>query len=140
MNRFVVEAPVAVKWFVPEPMYENAVRLFEGPNELLVTDVFFSEFAEILRRKAGLGEITEEEALKIYSALSAVPLTVNPAEPLMKAALEIATSMGRPIQVGLNLSLAVQQDCRLITARRDLYDGLQTTPFSRYLKWIEHAK
>ncbi|MFV1957399.1 MAG: type II toxin-antitoxin system VapC family toxin, partial [bacterium] len=139
MNRFVVEAPVAVKWFVPEPMYANAVRLFEGPNELLVTDVFFSEFADILRRKVGLGEITGEEALKIYSALSAVPLTVNPTEPLMEAAMEIAISMGRPIKVGLNLSLAIQQDCRLVTARRNLYDGLMATPFSRYLKWIEHA-
>jgi len=58
----------------------------------------------------------------------------------MEAALEIAISMGKPIQVGLNLSLAVQQDCRLITVRRDLYDRLLMTPFSRYLKWIEHAK
>jgi len=140
LNRFVVEAPVAVKWFVPEPRYENAVRLFEGPNELLVTDIFFSEFADILRRKVGFGEITGEEALKIYSALSAVPLTVNPAEPVMEAAMEIATSMGQPIEVGLNLSLAIQQDCRLVTARRNLYDGLMATPFSRYLKWIEHAK
>ncbi len=140
MNRFVVEAPVAVKWFVPEPMYANAVRLFEGPNELLVTDVFFSEFADILRRKISLGEMTREEALKVYSALSAVPLTVNPTEPLMETALEIAVSMGRPIKVGLNLSLAVQQDCRLVTVNKSLYDGLMATPFSRYLKWIEHAK
>lgn len=140
MNRFVVEAAVAVKWFVPEPGWEPAVRLFEAPNDLYVTDAFFTVFAEILSRKAGMGELSREEVLKVFSAMKKVNLTVFPVSQLMEAALEIAMTRGYSLDSCLEIALAVCQNCRLVTARRKLYDELSDTPFARHLKWFEHTR
>ncbi len=140
MNRFVVGAAVAAKWFVPEPGWEPAVRLFEASNELYVTDSFFTEFARIMGMKARAGEISREEALKVFSALEKVNLAVFPSNRLIEAALEIAIDRDLSITTCLDLSLAVWQDCRLVTASRELYEGLSATPFSRNLKWFEHSR
>ena len=136
MSRFVVEACVAVKWFVPEVHSESAVRLLEGSNELMATEQLLPEAGDLLSRKVRLGELTIGESREVYAALSSMAVDIHPSRHLIEAALEIAAAMDRPLSDGLSLALAVRQECRMVTAGRELYDTVRGTPFAKHLKWI----
>ena len=58
MSAFVVDASVAVKWFFPEVHEADALRLIHGRHDLLVPDVFFSEFGNALWKRLRRRETT----------------------------------------------------------------------------------
>ncbi|MBI4482062.1 MAG: type II toxin-antitoxin system VapC family toxin [Acidobacteria bacterium] len=51
MKRFVVDASVAMKWFVPEAHQDAALRLLDDSCELLAPDFMAAEFGNILWKK-----------------------------------------------------------------------------------------
>lgn len=136
MARFVVESTVAIKWFIPETHSSDAARLLEGRHELLANDMLLPESSGIISRKARLGELTLKECREVFKAVQSVPVSIYPSKDLLEGALEIAVAMDRPLSDGFNLALAVQQDCRLVTAGKKLHDTLQGTPFSMHVKWV----
>ena len=136
MARFVIEPALAVKWFVPEEHSNTAARLLDGGNELFAPDTLLSDAARLLTAKARMHELTQEESLTVLESLQAAPLWFIPAAPLMESALRIASSLDRPLGDGLSLALAVQSDCRLVTASSILFDTVRGTPFSTHVKWI----
>lgn len=136
MARFVVEAAVVMKCFVPEEFSSPAARLLDGGNELLALDTILSEAVAIITAKIRLDEITDEEGTQIVEALRLLPLRIHPANALLEPALQIATSLDFPFRNGLDLTLAIQADCRLVTASGTLYDRVQETPFARHVKWV----
>lgn len=48
MNKFVVDASVAMKWYLPENYSEHADRLLNPFFELLVPELLFSEIGNVL--------------------------------------------------------------------------------------------
>jgi predicted nucleic acid-binding protein len=136
LARFVVESTVAMKWFIPEIHSSDAARLLEGRHELLATDMLLPESSDLISRKARLGELTLEDCREVFTAVQSVPVSTYPSQNLLEGALEITVGLDRPLSDGLNLALAVQQDCRLVTAKKGLFDLLQGTPFSVHVKWV----
>lgn len=136
MSRLVVDASVAIKWYVPEVHSAAAARLLEGGNELLAPDLIFPEFGNILWKKRRMREIRETEARDILKALRTVPLEVYPSEPLLDAAFEIAISLDRSVYDSLYVALAESQDCRFVTADGKLHNALQNTPLAKSIAWI----
>ena len=136
MSRLVVDASVAIKWYVPEVHSAAAARLLEGGNELLAPDLIFPEFGNILWKKRRMREIRETEARDILKALRTVPLEVYPSEPLLDAAFEIAISLDRSVYDSLYVALAESQDCRFVTADGKLHNALQNTPLAKSIVWI----
>jgi predicted nucleic acid-binding protein len=53
----VIDASVAIKWLVPETLAENAAALLDENNRLTAPDLLLIEFANIIWKKARLGEI-----------------------------------------------------------------------------------
>ena len=125
-----------MKWFVPENHSSDAARLLEGRHELAANDMLLSESSDLISRKARLGELTLEDCRTVLSAIQSVPVSIYPSQNLLEGALEITVAKDRPLSDGLNLALAVQQDCRVITAKKSLLDTVQGTPFSVHVKWI----
>ena len=136
MARFVVEAAIAVKWFVPEEFSRKAARLLDGGNELMASGNIFTEALGIVVAKIRLGEISEKEGGIIAEALGKVPLWIQPVDPLRQPAVDLAAALDLPFRQGMDLATAVQEDCRLITANRTLYDRVQGTHFARHVKWV----
>ncbi|OGI49267.1 MAG: twitching motility protein PilT [Candidatus Muproteobacteria bacterium RBG_16_65_34] len=136
MSRLVVDASVAIKWYVPEVHSAAAARLLEGGNELLAPDLIFPEFGNILWKKRRMREIRETEARDILKALRTVPLEVYPSEPLLDAAFEIAISLDRSVYDSLYVALAESQDCRFVTADGKLHNALQNTPLAKSIAWV----
>jgi len=137
LSRYVVDASVAIKWFVPEVHAEAAARLLEGDNQLLAPDLLFPEFGNILWKKARLGEIRVSEAREILRALEAVPLQVHTTQPLIESAFEIAYGLERSVYDSVYLSLAVINECRMITADKKFYNVLKNSSLAEHIEWVE---
>jgi hypothetical protein len=53
MSRYVLDANVAVKWFVPEDLTPQAVRLLEGNHHFVVPDLLYPEAGNALWQNSG---------------------------------------------------------------------------------------
>jgi len=136
VSRYVADASVVAKWFLPEVHTTSAVRLLEGGHDLLVPDLVFPEVGNVLWKKARLGEITEEEGREILRALRSVPLEVHPTMPLLAAAFELAIGLDRTVYDCVYLALAVQQQCRMVTADSKLRRAVQNAGLEADLLWV----
>ena len=136
MRDVVVDSSVAVKWFVPEVLSEEAAHLLDGSFELITPDLLFAEFGNVLWKKVTRGEIQRGEAGDILAALDAVPLVVVSSSRLVAAALEIAVAYERTVYDALYLALAVARDCTFITADDRLARALSGGPLSRHVRGL----
>ena len=135
--RLVPDAGVVVKWYVPEPDSEAAVRLLDARYELHVPEYCFIEAASVLQRKVALeGTLTEEEGLACYRELRSVPMTVHPTADLLETAYHLAVRYRRPVYDSLYLALAQQVGGRVVTADGRLYRGVSGGPLDRLVLWL----
>ncbi|MEO1401661.1 MAG: type II toxin-antitoxin system VapC family toxin [Cyanobacteria bacterium J06635_1] len=137
MTRYVVDASVGIKWFVPEIHSEAARHLINIRCELLVPDLFFPEIGNILWKRVRRGEDTAENARQTYADLRLVPMQVYESVPLASLALEIALHSGRTVYDSLYLSLAILKQCSMITADLKLFNALKNSALASNLTWIE---
>ena len=135
MTRFVVDASVAVKWFLPEPHSLEALRLLDGESELLVPDLLWAEVGNVLWKRWRQGELPEEAAAGILRDLRKLPLAVHPADGIAEVAWSFASRLGRSFYDSLYLALAASQSCSMITADRRLWNAVGSAVPS--LVWIE---
>jgi predicted nucleic acid-binding protein len=113
MSRFVVDANVAIKWFVPEIHSTEAIRLLSVGCELLAPDLLPAEFGNILWKKTRRNEIQAHQAVEILHALAEVPIALSAASELLESAYLLATKFERSVYDSLYLSLAVREECPL---------------------------
>lgn len=137
MSQFVVDASIAVKWFVPEVYSEHAERLLDDRHELFVPDLLYPEFGNILWKKVRKGEISKKEGVDILTGLAAVPLRIHASAPLTESAYEIALTTSRTVYDSLYLALAILKGCQMVTADEKFRNALQNTVFAKSLLWVE---
>ena len=137
MTRYVVDASVAIQWFVEEVHAEAARRLLADEVELLAPDLFWPECGNILWKKVRRGELTAEEARLIRDGLSQQPLNIFPSDLIIEPALEIALDTGRTVYDSCYLALALLTRCWLVTADQHLFNALQDTEYATHLLWVE---
>ena len=82
MKKFVVDASVAVKWFVPEIQSAAAERLLDPEIVLSAPDLILSELGNTLWKKVRRLEITSHEAEEIVTAFDSVPVEIYPSRAL----------------------------------------------------------
>lgn len=137
MTRYVVDASVAIKWFVPEIHTGAALRLLRDGSVLLAPDLLLPEFGNILCKKVRRGEMAEKTARAALQAFSLVPLSVHPSASLLEGAFDIAQTTGTTVYDSLYVALAAVEGCPLVTADRKLFDAHQGGPFEESLFWVE---
>ena len=129
MNRFVVDASVAVKWFVPEVQSIQASRLFDTESVLAAPDCLGIEVANTLWKKVRRGELEKNKALEILAGLAALPIEVFPSNALLPSALQLALSLDRTVCDSLYLALALSLDVVLVTADEKFASAVRATPY-----------
>jgi len=136
--RLVVDASVAIKWYLPEIHSKEAERLLNSAVDLCAPELIFSEIGNILWKRVMRRDMTEEKARSIMHSLRDLPLTIWRADILAEGALSIACSTKRSFYDSLYLALAVTSDCRLVTADLKLLNSLKNVAlFKKHLLWIE---
>lgn len=139
MTRYVIDASVAVKWFVPEIHSEEAARVLDGSYELIAPDLLLPEFGNILWKKVQRGEISIETSRQILQDFKSVTLQTYPSEPLLESAVDMAISLERTVYDCFYLALAVTESCLLVTADKKFYNVLTTSAFATNILWVENV-
>lgn len=135
--RYVVDASVAAKWLVPEPLTEAALRLRGSGTTLFCPDLLYLEVGNVLWKKVRSRELGEDAARPMLRALFEAPLRAEPSAAILPAAWEISVRHGRSVYDALYLALSVALDAPLVTADRRLLRALRSTSLGQRLVWVE---
>ncbi len=130
MKTLVVDASVAVKWFLPEDGSERAESLIRGEFRLVAPDLLWTEVGNVLWKIARRGSITPAEAGRMLRDASAMPVEIMESLPLLPEALRIATTADRSVYDSLYVALADREKCGMVTADRKLVNALAGTEWS----------
>jgi predicted nucleic acid-binding protein len=134
LTRFVVDASVAIKWFVDEPGSEWAVLLLDHP--LAAPDLLGAELANVLWKKVRRGELGVEEAELIAAAVDASDIAFHTTRGSVGRATAIACALDHPAYDGFYLDLAERLGLPLVTADARLVDRLHRASGSRFAKRV----
>ncbi|QKQ77009.1 type II toxin-antitoxin system VapC family toxin [Nostoc sp. TCL240-02] len=138
MTQYVLDASIAIKWFIPEVYSDVARRLLASNHTFLVPDFFFPEVGNVLWKRVRRGEDTAENARQTLADLNAVPVEVYLSQSLMPLALDIALQTERAVYDSLYLALAITQQCQMVTADEKFYNALITSAYISNILWVEN--
>ncbi len=139
MRRFVIDASVAIKWFVPEVHSAAARRLIDSEIVLYAPDFLLVEIGNIAWKKARRGELTTEQVVAIASDLQAMRVEFHRSGDLLMPAVKLAIQLSHPVYDCLYLALGIAHDWIVVTADERFVATVAFTPFAPYVRFIEDA-
>ena len=133
----VVDASVAVKWYIPEDGSSVAAELLDSGDVLVAPDLLAAELGNVLWKKVRRGELMPNEATELAEAfVMHCPIRLRSSPALLRAALEIAMRFDRTVYDALYLALAVAEDGHLVTGDERLPNALQGTPLELFVRTL----
>lgn len=137
MSGYVVDASVAIKWFVPEIHSDAALRARHGGYRLHIPAFMMLELGNVLAKKIRRMELTRPEGDAILKELKHLPFQRHADERLFPAAYRLACETHRSLYDCLYLALAEAVDGILVTADRKFYSALAAGTYGRHVLWVE---
>jgi predicted nucleic acid-binding protein len=111
----VIDASVALKWVLEEPLSEAAVALV-ATETLAAPDLLFVECANILWSYVKAGDMAPVAANQALAAIESTPIRVTPIKTHIAAALAIAVELQQNVYDCLYLATAIAERAKLVTA------------------------
>ena len=136
MAKYVVDASVGLKWFMPELLEDEAEKLLNADHELLVPDLFYIEITNIVWKRIRFDEMHEKVGQNILEALDTFNLQTFQAKSLCKSALELAVLTNCTAYDCLYLALAVQENALFVTADSRFCNSIRITPLTQYVVYL----
>lgn len=131
MSLLVLDASVAVKWFLPragEGLVDEAFHLLglhsNGEIEFTSPDLFWPEFGNVLWKAVRLGRWSSGAATKALQQMRAQRLTTVPSADLIEDAMSIALANHRTAYDSFYIALAVQSGAEFVTADERLANAV----------------
>lgn len=135
--KLVVDASVAVKWYLPEVHSLRAGRLLDPRFSLVAPDLIRLEVGNVLEQRVRRHELTFEEAAIRFESFETGGAKILPSIDLVQMAFEMAMELSCTIYDCLYLALAVDEECMLLTADRKFYTAVAKSELAPYILWIE---
>ena len=129
MSAIVIDASVAVKWFLPEPHRDKAEALLSDflnqGLSLVAPDLLVAEVGNTLwKRSVKTGEISIGEAEESYLDFLNLRMPLESSASLAEHAFNLAQQERHPVYDTLYIVLALDHSCELITADEILVNKL----------------
>jgi predicted nucleic acid-binding protein len=112
----VIDASVAIKWFIREALHGEALRLLDRPDSLHAPDLLAAEVTNIAWKKSRVGEIGKHQAADIAKAIRQGTPVLYPSALVNERALELAFLLDHSVYDCLYLACAEAVSGTLITA------------------------
>ncbi|WP_158258497.1 type II toxin-antitoxin system VapC family toxin [Rhodopila globiformis] len=126
----VIDARVALKWFIEEDGSAQATALLTGPHTLIAPDLIIAEVANAGWKAVRSGGMTREQH---DHAAARLPLAFDhliPLAPLAPRAVAISRDLDHPVYDCFYLALAEDRHATLVTADGRLLNRLRGTQWA----------
>ena len=123
----VVDANVALKWFVPQTDRLAALNVQSYAGPLIAPSIIFPEVANGLWRHVRSGDISSVRANGAISALEKSFVEIVPDSQLTSPALTIAIALDHSPYDCIYLALAERENAKLVTADQAFFHKLFKT-------------
>jgi predicted nucleic acid-binding protein len=133
VSDFVVDASVAVKWFVAETDSLVADELSASNHRLFAPRLILTEVANALGRKAIAGLMSVTEASVYFRSLPHYLDDVLAVDELIEPALKNACTLRHPIYDLIYLEAARRLDAQPVTADRRFTAKIADTDLARHV-------
>ena len=130
MTVTVVDASVALKWFVAEQGSAQARSLFNENNRLAAPELVIAEVCNGAWRLARLGVLGRTECERIAIEIGRLFDRIAELGPLAPRAMAIAQSVDHPVYDCFYVALAEREAGRLVTADGRLVRRFEGTQWS----------
>ena len=137
MSVLVVDASVAVKWFVDEQHTGVARTLLTPRFQLCAPDFFLLEMDNVFCRRVRRKEYSRTEAEEARSTLRRSPVSYHGLTAYLDRAFDIAAETSQTPYDCLYLSLAEAFGTCMVTADRRFFERMSGTPFADHVLWVE---
>jgi predicted nucleic acid-binding protein len=136
----VLDASVAIKWYIPEVLAAEARRFMAPQFRMHVPSFFAAECGNTVWKKvAQRRELDRDRGREILDELLAYPMQAHETERLVISAYDLAHGVANPklaVYDFVYLALAVALDVRVVTADKLFYDAIQPTSLATRLLWV----
>jgi predicted nucleic acid-binding protein len=128
MTLTVIDAGIAVKWFLSEIHSDKAIHLLDQYQrqaiDLIAPDLLIAEATNVFWKRAARGDLTVQEAADNLQDLLTINLPLVSAAALAPKALALAQAHQRSVYDCLYLALALERDCEFVTSDERLYNAI----------------
>lgn len=131
MTNPVIDACVAIKWFLPEVKHEKAGELLRSHRLFIAPDLFLTEFDAIVTKKVRQRLIEKEDAVKMVQEIRNLPFEIIPYKLISGLAFDLSSSLPVTQYDACYLAVAIEFDQCVITADRRFFNGMSGTPFEQ---------
>jgi predicted nucleic acid-binding protein len=129
MDKIVVDANVAIKWFVTEPLSAQARKFLDGyESDALVLhtpDLINAEVGNVVWKKHRFQGLTLDDAQQVIDEFRKLTIALTPTGELLNEAFRLAVAHGRTVYDSLYLALSLREQCPYITADERLANALR---------------
>jgi len=133
----IIDACVAVKWFVRENLHDEALKLLDKhAGDLEAPDFLLLEVANVVWKKTVRHEITPDHARTIPGAAREFITVLHPSIDLVPRAIEIALLLDHPVYDCHYLACAEAADVIVITADKRFVRAVEGTEFSSRVAFL----
>ena len=130
----VINASVALKWFVQENLRQEAMDILRTEEHIAAPDLLVPELAGLVLEKARRNEITGLQAETILSGLQSSGLDLIPAAGICNRAVEIARTLDRSVYRCFYVATAEQLDTIFVTADVSFWAATRDTGFDGVIR------
>lgn len=130
----VVDASVAVKWFVEEPGTPEALDVLGSGDVLAAPELILAEIGNTIWKKLLRGEISREHADAIVRGVPFMFDHIRSTAAHLPRALEIASAIEHPLYDCLYLSVAESESSVLVTDDGKLAEAVSDTSWQKWVR------
>ncbi len=132
----MVDASVALKWFVDEQYAQESRTLLGDRSELHTPELIAVEIANVLSKRVRRGQLLPESARLIRGRYGRVGLIQHNVTHLLGPAFELSIATAASVYDCIYLALAVLLDLQLATADRRFVDTVKRSPYSGNVVYV----
>lgn len=115
--RLVIDASVAVKWFVDEDGHEDAVAILQRHDECFAPELMLPAVAGAFDKKIKAGTLDSRQAIEAVNALRN-NITIVDSAKFIEASFGLASELQHPIADCIYMACAIDLRAKLVTADR----------------------
>ena len=134
MNIPVIDACVAIKWFLPEEKYKEAGGILSRHNRLFAPDLFEIEIDSMITKKLRQRLVEKEDAYRIFEEIRNIPIQIIPYKIICKLAFDLSAALPITQYDACYLAVAIQFNEKVVSADKRFVRGVKGTPFEEYVE------